>query len=436
VLREEIGFKSLWFHNFNTHFRNRSQFRVIAFTANQIPDIEGRKYPAKLAGKLYPRGIPIYHESKLSYLIKKYNIDAVYFSYSDVSREYIMDKASLVLSCGANFELLGPNYTMIESKKPLISICATRTGAGKGTVARKILYLLKSKGYNPVAIRHPMPYGKIQEQICQRFSSLSDLDKYNCTLEEREEYLPYIEKGFVIYSGVDYEKILREAEREGDTIVFESGNNDFSFFKSDLYIVVADPLRPEGVFSYPGQVNVRLADLIIINKMNVAKKAEAELTIKNIRSINDEVRITKAETVINVDRPELIRGKEVVLVEDSPSITHGGLSNGISTIVAKKYRARKVVDPKKFTVGVIKDLFKQYPRLNIIPTYGYTKKQITDLAKTLNNVKCDSIIFGSYSNLYDMVKLNKPVVRITYELREIEGDYIKRSLDKFLRSTR
>jgi len=427
------------FHNFNMHFRDYHQFKVIAFTAAQIPDIAGRKYPKELAGKYYQRGIPIYDEKDLPELIKKFNIHTVYFAYSDVNRDQIMDKVAISLSAGANFELLGPNQTMVKSKKPVIAVCATRTGAGKGTVCRKVLDIITRKGYKAVAIRHPMPYGDLKKQICQKFSKVSDLDKYNTTLEEREEYFPYIEKGITIFSGVDYEKIIKAAEKENpDVIVFESGNNDISLIKPDLYITVIDPIRPEGIFSYPGEINVRIADLLIINKFNLADKDQIKQTYENLSKIKKTHNIIKGESSIVVDKPELVSRRNVVLVEDAPSITHGGISPkyAVSYIVAKKYKVKSIVNPKKYAVGALKGLYKKYPDLSIVPTYGYNKKQLRDLEKTLNRVKADSIIFGSYSNFYNMVKLNKPVARVTYELKEVGGHKLERMLTEFLKSKR
>ena len=349
-----------------------------------------------------------------------------------------MDKVAISLSAGANFELLGPNQTMIKSKKPVIAVCATRTGAGKGTVCRKVLDILRKKGVKAIAVRHSMPYGFIKKQVCQRFSSVKDLDKYNTTLEEREEYFPYIEKGITIYSGVDYQKIIKKAEKEGKVIVFEGGNNDMPFIKPNLYITVVDPIRPEGVFSYPGEINVRCADLIILNKLNIASKSQVKITLMNINKIKKNCALIKGKSKIIVDKPELIKGKNVVLVEDSPSITHGGISTkyAVSYLIAKKYKAKKIVDPKKYAIGSLKGLYKKYKDLKIVPTYGYNKKQLKDLERTLNRIKADSIIFGSYSNFYNMVKLNKPIARVTYELEEIGKSQLEKIITKFIKNNK
>lgn len=409
------------FFNFLTFFKNNPRYKVVAFTAAQIPGISKRSFPKSMAGRLYTKDIPIYDEEQLPKLIKKFKVDEVILAYSDLSREDVMSKASLVLANGADFRLMGPKSTMLESKKPLISICATRTGAGKGTVARKVLRILKKRGYSPVIIRHPMPYSQdLKKQVCQRFASYKDLEKHKTTIEEREEYQPYIDMGFVVYSGIDYEMIIKSAEREGDVIVFESGNNDISFFKSNLYIVVADPLRPTGVFSYPGEANIRMADIVVINKLNVAKRSNVKLCEKNIRMVNRKAKIIKGESHITVDKPELIKGRKCLIIEDSPTVTHGSLGYGVGMLAAEKYKALKNVNPRPYAVGSIKTLLNKYKYLkNILPSAGYGEKQIKDLEKTINSVKCDTVVLGTLCDLTKIIKINKPIVRVSYEIKEI-----------------
>jgi predicted GTPase len=413
------------FHNFNMVYRNNPKYQVVAFTASQIPEIEKRKYPKELAGKLYPNGIPIYPESMLPELIKKFDIDEVVLAYSDLTERDLINKVSTVLAAGANFKLIGPRDTMIKSKKKLIAVCATRTGSGKGTVCRKIIDILKERNKKVVVIRHPMPYSKnLLSQEVQRFSSFEDLEKYDTTFEEQEEYIPYLERGVTVYSGIDYKKIIREAEKDADIIVFESGNNDISLFKPELYITVADPTRPDGIYSYPGGVNVRLADVIIINKVNLVKNYVVKKFEEEIKKINPKAKIIKAKSVIKVDKPELIKGKKVVLVDDAPTVTHGGSTISAAYSAAIEYGAKEIVDPKVYAVGFMKKVFKEYPHLKTIPTMGYSEKEKEDFIKTINNVKCDTIVFASYAYIKN-IKFNKPIVRVTYELMPLDAEFEK-----------
>jgi predicted GTPase len=413
------------FHNFNMVYRNNPKYQVVAFTASQIPEIEKRKYPKELAGKLYPNGIPIYPESMLPELIKKFDIDEVVLAYSDLTERDLINKISTVLAAGANFKLIGPRDTMIKSKKKLIAVCATRTGSGKGTVCRKIIDILKERNKKVVVIRHPMPYStNLLSQEVQRFSSFEDLEKYDTTFEEQEEYVPYLEKGVTVYSGIDYKKIIREAEKDADIIVFESGNNDISLFKPDLYITVADPTRPDGLYSYPGGVNVRLADVIIINKVNLVDSSVVKKFEEEIKKINPKAKIIKAKSVIKVDKPELIKGKKVVLVDDAPTVTHGGSTISAAYSAAIEYGAKEIVDPKIYAVGFMKKVFKEYPHLKTIPTMGYSEKEKEDFVKTINNVKCDTIVCASYAYIKN-IKFNKPIVRVTYELVPLDAEFEK-----------
>ncbi|MDT7858823.1 MAG: GTP-binding protein [Candidatus Aenigmarchaeota archaeon] len=413
------------FHNFNMVYRDNPKYQVVAFTASQIPEIEKRKYPKELAGKLYPNGIPIYPESMLPELIKKFDIDEVVLAYSDLTERDLINKISTVLAAGANFKLIGPRDTMIKSKKKLIAVCATRTGSGKGTVCRKIIDILKERNKKVVVIRHPMPYSKnLLSQEVQRFSSFEDLEKYDTTFEEQEEYVPYLERGVTVYSGIDYKKVIRMAEKDADIIVFESGNNDISLFKPDLYITVADPTRPDGIYSYPGGVNVRLADVIIINKVNLVDSSVVKKFEEEIKKINPKAKIIKAKSVIKVDKPELIKGKKVVLVDDAPTVTHGGSTISAAYSAAIEYGAKEIVDPKIYAVGFMKKVFKEYTHLKTIPTMGYSEKEKEDFIKTINNVKCDTIVFASYAYIKN-IKFNKPIVRVTYELMPLDAEFEK-----------
>jgi len=415
------------FHNFNVFFRGRGEFEVIAFTATQIPNIEGRLYPAVLAGDLYPNGIPIYPESELTELIKRFKVNRVVFAYSDVPHEYVMHKASQVMAAGADFWLMGPESTMVKSVKPLISVCAVRTGSGKSQTTRKVVRILKEMGKKVVSIRHPMPYGNLAEQVSERFATYEDLDKYKCTIEEREEYEPHIDLGAIIYAGVDYEKILREAEREADIIVWDGGNNDFPFYHSDLQIVVADPLRPGHELTYhPGEMNFRSADVIVINKEDSANFDSIELVRNHAMQVNPNAIIIDAVSPIFVENGEIIKGKKVVVVEDGPTLTHGGMSYGAGFVAAKKWGASEIVSPLPYAVGSIMSTYQKYNQTkDVLPAMGYSDAQIKELEETINKIPADVVIIGTPIDLRKLVKLNKPAVRIRYELQEISQPELK-----------
>ncbi|MGQ9845002.1 MAG: cyclic 2,3-diphosphoglycerate synthase [Caldisericia bacterium] len=409
------------FHNFNTFFRNNSDYEVVAFTATQIPNIEGRKYPATLAGKLYPNGIPIFSENELPELIKKYDVDFVVFSYSDVSHEYVMHKASLALSSGANFMLLGPKDTQIKSIKPVISICAVRTGSGKSQTTRRVTDILKEVGLKPVVIRHPMPYGDLEKQRVQRFEKVEDMDKANCTIEEREEYEPHINRGIVVYAGVDYEEILRSAEKEADIIVWDGGNNDFPFYKSDLQIVVVDPLRVGNETTYhPGEVNFLSANVIVINKVDTSSFENVQKLREVIYEKNPNAIIVEAASPIFIKDYEKIKGKKVIVVEDGPTLTHGNMSYGAGYVAAKKFGAKEIVDPRPYIKGTIKEAFEKYPQITqILPALGYGELQLKELEEVINSIPADLVVVATPINLGRIIKMNKESVRVLYELQEI-----------------
>jgi predicted GTPase len=415
------------FHNFNVFFRGKGEFEVIAFTATQIPNIEGRLYPAVLAGDLYPNGIPIYPESELTELIKRFKVNRVVFAYSDVPHEYVMHKASQIMAAGADFWLMGPESTMVKSVKPLISVCAVRTGSGKSQTTRKVVRILKEMSKKVVSIRHPMPYGNLAEQVSERFATYEDLDKYKCTIEEREEYEPHIDLGAIIYAGVDYEKILREAEREADIIVWDGGNNDFPFYHSDLQIVVADPLRPGHELTYhPGEMNFRSADVIVINKEDSANFDSIELVRNHAMQVNPNAIIIDAVSPIFVENGEIIKGKKVVVVEDGPTLTHGGMSYGAGFVAAKKWGASEIVSPLPYAVGSILSTYQKYNQTkDVLPAMGYSDAQIKELEETINKIPADVVIIGTPIDLRKLVKLNKPAVRIRYELQEISQPELK-----------
>ncbi|MCX6652130.1 MAG: cyclic 2,3-diphosphoglycerate synthase [Methanomassiliicoccales archaeon] len=409
------------FHNFNTFFRNNERYEVVAFTAAQIPNIDERRYPPELAGKLYPDGIPIHSESELTALMKQFGVEQVVFAYSDISHLDVMHYASIVLANGADFRLMGNSSIVLKSKVPVIAVCAVRTGSGKSQTTRKICRVLKSKGLRVVAVRHPMPYGDLVKQTVQRFANYEDMDRYECTIEEREEYEPLIDNGIVVYAGVDYEKILREAEKEADVIVWDGGNNDTSFYAADLYIVVADPHRPGHEMMYhPGETNVRRADVVIVNKVQTADRHDI-LTVKdNIAKLNPGALIIEAASPIVVDDPALIKGKRVLVVEDGPTVTHGGMTYGAGTIAAEDYGAAEIIDPKPHAVGSIAEIYAKYKHLGaILPAMGYGKEQVRELEETINRSGCDVVVSGTPVDLRRVVKVNMPIVRVRYELDEI-----------------
>lgn len=415
------------FHNFNVFFRNNENYNVVAFTATQIPNIDGRVYPPELAGKLYPNGIKIYEESELVDLIHKLKVDEVVFSYSDVPFEYVMTKASIVNAAGASFRLMGADETMLKSTKPVVSVLAVRTGSGKSQTSRKIVKLLQNAGKKVVAVRHPMPYGDLVKQKVQRFATYDDLDRYECTIEEREEYEPHIVRGGVIYAGVDYEAILREAEKEADIILWDGGNNDMSFYKSDLTFTVVDPHRPgHELRYYPGNTSLRLANAVIINKIDSASPEGIEEVKKNVHSVNPSAVVIDAASPITVDKPELITGKRVLVVEDGPTLTHGEMKYGAGTVISQKLGAAEIVDPRPFTVKSITETYQKYPNIGILlPAMGYGEQQIKDLEDTINRTDCDSVVIGTPIDLGRILKINKPYTRVMYELQEIGSNTLE-----------
>ena len=418
------------FHNFNLYYRNNKDYNVVAFTATQIPNIEGRLYPPELSGELYPSGIKIHDESELVDLIKKLKVDEVVFSYSDVPFNYVMTKGSIVNAAGASFSMLGTNGTMVKSSKPVIAVIAVRTGAGKSQTSRKVVQVLRDHGKKVVSVRHPMPYGDLVKQKVQRFGSLEDLKKHNCTIEEIEEYEPHIAMGSVIYSGVDYEAILREAEKEADVIIWDGGNNDTPFYKADLVFTVVDPHRPGHELTYyPGNTSLRLADVAVINKVVSAQPENIRTVRKNISDVNPNAQIIEAASPIFVDNPELIKGKRVLVVEDGPTLTHGEMEYGAGMVAAWDFGAKEIIDPRPFTVNTITQTFKKYPKIGkLLPAMGYGDEQMKDLQDTINKTDCDSVIIGTPIDLGRILKINKPSTRVRYELQEIGSLTIEKVL--------
>jgi predicted GTPase len=426
------------FHNFNTYFRNNEAYEVVAFTATQIPDIQDRKYPAELAGKLYPKGVPIYAESELPRLIKELDVQECVFSYSDVSYQHVMGVGSIVEAAGASFTMLGPKDTQIKSTKPVISVGAVRTGAGKSQTSRRIIEILMAKGLKVVAIRHPMPYGDLIAQRVQRFAELSDLKKYNCTIEEMEEYEPHVVRGNVIYAGVDYEAIVRAAENDPkgcDVILWDGGNNDFPFYKPDLHVTVADPLRPGHERSYyPGEITLRLADVVVINKIDSADLPSIELVRKNIAEVNPKAIVVDAASTLDMDDPSVVKGKKVLAIEDGPTLTHGEMKIGAGMVAAMKFGATGFVDPRPYVVGRLAETFKQYPQIGtLLPAMGYGEVQLKDMEATINRTECDAVVIGTPIDLGRIIKIKKPYTRVYYNLQEIGRPNLTEILDDFVK---
>lgn len=421
------------FHNFNTFYRDNSDFEVKAFTATQIPDIEGRIYPPELAGSLYPNGIPIHDESELTDLIKKHSIEEVVFSYSDISHEDVMHKCALVNASGADFKLMGMDRTAIKSTKPVIGVCAVRTGCGKSQTTRRVAEIFKNAGKKVAVIRHPMPYGDISQQAVQRFAELSDLDAHQCTIEEMEEYEPHITRGNVVFAGVDYGAILEQAEQEADIILWDGGNNDMPFYKTDLLIVVTDPHRAgHELRYYPGETNLRLADVVVINKMDSAKPDDVETVKSNIAQLNPEAVIVEANSQITVEDNMIIKDKRVLVVEDGPTLTHGEMAFGAGVVAAEKYGAIDIIDPRPYTVGKISETFEHYPGIGtLLPAMGYGEEQLNDLQTTIQNTDCDSVIIGTPIDLRRIINISQPSTRVTYDLEEIGDSNLTDQLSRF-----
>lgn len=433
-----IGAAGRDFHNFNTYYRNNENYNVVAFTAAQIPDIDGRKYPTELAGKLYPNGIPIYEESDLPKLIKELNVDDCVFSYSDVPYTKVMGVSAIVNSAGANFILLGTKDTKIRSTKPVISVGAVRTGCGKSQTSRRVIELLMDKGLKVVAIRHPMPYGNLVAQKVQRFATIEDLKKHKCTVEEMEEYEPHVVRGNVIYSGVDYEAILRAAENDTDgcdVILWDGGNNDFPFYAADLDITVVDPLRPGNELSYyPGEVTLRDANVVVINKIDSATPDAIQTVRESIEKVNPKATVVDAVSPIQVDDPSVIKGKRVLVVEDGPTLTHGEMKIGAGTVAAKKFGASELIDPRPFVVGKLAETFRIYPNIGVLlPAMGYSDQQLKDMETTINNTDCDAVVIGTPIDLNRIIKITKPNTRVYYDLQEIGKPNLVGIIDEFVK---
>ncbi len=422
------------FHNFNVFFRGNSAYEVVAFTATQIPNIEGRNYPAGLAGPPYSSGIPIYPEADLERLIREMRVDQVVFAYSDISHEEVMHQASVVLATGADFTLLGPRQTQLQSVKPVVSVCAVRTGAGKSQVTRRIARILRGRGRRVVTVRHPMPYGELSRQASQRFADYRDLERHECTLEEREEYEPLLAQGDVVYAGVDYERILREAEREADVILWDGGNNDLPFFAPNLHIVIADPHRPGHEDSYhPGEANARAADVLVINKVDTAPAENVIAVRANLRALNPRAVVIEAASPVRVDDPEVLRGKRVLVVEDGPTLTHGGMAFGAGWLAARQSGAATIVDPRPYAVGSIAEVYRRYPKLGpVLPAMGYGPQMIHELGQTINAADADLVVVGTPFDLGRFMNINKPVQRAYYEVEEIGEPSLEAILEAHL----
>lgn len=421
------------FHNFNVAYRNSPDSKVVAFTATQIPGIEGRTYPAELAGPQYPNGIPIFSEDDLPRLVKELRVDVAVLSYSDVSYLDVMHKASIAMAAGADFELLGPRSTTLKSNRPVVSVCAVRTGAGKSTVSRRVASILRDHGKRVAIIRHPMPYGNLLKEASQRFASLEDLDKAECSIEEREEYEPHIANGFVVFAGVDYQKILDAAEKEADIILWDGGNNDIPFIQPNIHFVVLDPLRPGNELDhYPSEINVRLANAGIINKVDTAEPRNVQLVESNLKKLAPQAVVIEAVSEIALDKPELVKGKRVLVVEDGPTVTHGDMPFGVGLVAAKRFNPSEIVDPRKSAVGIYKDTFKKYAHLTqVLPTMGYGRQQVKDLQDTIAGADCDSVIIATPADLRRLIRFSKPTAMVSYELKEKTKPGIEDLLEKY-----
>ena len=409
------------FHNFNVYFRERPEYQVVAFTATQIPDLEGRMYPPLLAGPLYPEGIPIYAEEELAALVRRLHADQVVFAYSDVSHEHVMHVGSIAMAAGASFVLLGPGATTLVARVPVVSICAVRTGAGKSQTTRRVTGILKALGRRIAVIRHPMAYGDLVRQRAQRFATLEDLDRYDVTIEEREEYEPHIAAGTAVYAGVDYREVVRQAQREADVIVWDGGNNDFPFLRSNLHIVIADPHRPGHELTYhPGETNLRMADVVVINKVDTAQPQDVARVRANVARVNPKAVIIEAASPVQVDDPSLLAGRRALVVEDGPTVTHGGMAFGAGVIAARKYGVKELVDPRPYAVGSIRQVFAAYPHLgSVLPAMGYGVQQTKELQETIAASDCDVVVLGTPVDLRRVITIRKPAVRVRYELQEI-----------------
>ncbi len=409
------------FHNFNVYFRDHPLYTVVAFTATQIPNIEGRCYPPELAGDRYPEGIPIHAESELECLIQELDVDQVIFAYSDVSHEYVMHCASRALAAGADFRLMGPKATTLKARKPVVAVCAARTGSGKSQTTRRVCEILRAHGQQVVVVRHPMPYGDLVTQACQRFATYADLDRYQCTIEEREEYEPHLDRGIVFYAGVDYAQILHQAEQEADVIVWDGGNNDLPFYQPDLHLVVVDPHRAGHELTYhPGETNVRLADVIIINKVDTADLEPIARVRENVRLVNPTAQIVEAASPIFLDNPQAIHGQRVLVVEDGPTLTHGEMAYGAGVVAARRFGAAEIVDPRPYAVGSIVETYRKYPTTGpVLPAMGYSQTQIAELEATINRVPCDLVIVATPIDLSRLAHIQRPTQRVRYELQEI-----------------
>jgi len=423
------------FHDFNTYWRDHPAFEVVCFTAAQIPDIDGRVYPPELAGPRYPKGIPIHAEKELPELIRRHNVDLCAIAYSDLPHEEVMHKAALVNASGADFVILGHRHTMLTSTKPVIAVCAVRTGCGKSQTSRAVVGILRRLGKKVAIVRHPMPYGDLSKQVCQRFATLEDLDQQHCTIEEREEFEPHIVAGNVVFAGIDYRRILTAAEAEADVILWDGGNNDMAFFKPNLYITVTDPHRPGHERRYyPGETNLRMADVVVVNKMDTAKPADSEVVLKNIRAVNPRATVVKANSPVTVDRPGEIAGKQVLVVEDGPTLTHGEMPYGAGHVAAKRFGAAAIVDPRPYAVGSIQRTFALFPHVTeVLPAMGYGGKQIRELEQTMSAVPCDLVLIGTPIDLGRMLKLNKPAMRVRYELEEQQPGQLEAAIRAILK---